>query len=48
MLKGSQSRLDSPRALERWSGAAGTRPLDYRWRVTSRIIADIQEAQTDA
>ena len=48
MLKGSQARLDSARALERWSGAAGTRPLDYRWPVTSQIIADIQEAQSDA
>jgi hypothetical protein len=53
-LKGEQSRLTNPRALERWSGAAGTGQIDYRWRVTQTILLDILEGrgrgvhQTDA
>jgi hypothetical protein len=41
-LKRAQARLDNPRALERWRGAAGTRPINYRWPVASTIISDIQ------
>lgn len=40
-LKRSQARLTNPRALERWSGAAGTAQLNYRWGIAQRIIADI-------
>ncbi len=41
-LKGSQARLGNPRALERWSGNAGTRQLDYRWPTARTVISDIQ------
>jgi hypothetical protein len=51
-LKRGQARLDSPRALELWSGAAGMQRLDYRWRISRRMLADIhdggQRAQFDA
>lgn len=40
-LKGKLSRLENPRSLELWSGKAGTAQLDYRWRVTQRIVTDI-------
>jgi Family of unknown function (DUF6361) len=40
-LKGKLSRLENPRSLEIWSGAAGTAQLDYRWRVTQNIVKDI-------
>ena len=46
--KGSQARLVSRRALERWGGEAGTRQLDYRWPVTRTMIMDIQQGLTDA
>ena len=42
-LKGRLSRLDDPRALELWSGAAGTGALDYRWRPTRVILRDIRQ-----
>jgi hypothetical protein len=42
-MKGSQARLVSRRALERWKGEAGTRQIDYRWPVTQRMIGDIEE-----
>jgi hypothetical protein len=41
-LKRGQARLENPRALERWGGAAGTRPLNYRWPVAKTMIEDIQ------
>jgi hypothetical protein len=44
-LKGEQSRLTNPRALERWSGAAGTGQIDYRWGVTQAILLDILEGR---
>lgn len=40
-LKGAKSRIDNRRSLELWSGAAGTGMLDYRWGITSKILADI-------
>jgi len=40
-LKGVQARLANPRALERWNGAAGAAQLNFRWGVSSQIIADI-------
>jgi len=40
-LKRSRARLGNPRALERWSGAAGAQPLNYRWHRVRAIVADI-------
>jgi hypothetical protein len=40
-LKRSLARLDNRRALELWSGAAGTSQLDYRWRTAQTMIIDI-------
>lgn len=41
-LKRGQARLDNQRALEQWSGAAGTAQLSYRWqRPVQTIISDI-------
>ena len=42
-LKRARARLENPRALETWMGAAGDSQLDYRWDNTKRIIADIIE-----
>lgn len=43
-LKRGLARLDNVRALELWSGAAGTAQLDYRWSVTQTIVRDILTA----
>ena len=40
-LKGARARLLNKRARENWSGAAGTRPLVYRWNIASRMLEDI-------
>jgi len=40
-LKGGLSRFTNRRALENWSGAAGTFRLGYRWGVAQPIIQDI-------
>jgi hypothetical protein len=41
-LKRTQARLDNTRALEQWSGSAGTNQLNYRWqRPVRAIINDI-------
>jgi hypothetical protein len=40
-LKGGQARLQNMRALELWSGAAGTGRLNYRWPVAQRMIGEI-------
>ena len=41
-LKRTQARLDNARALEQWSGSAGTNQLNYRWqRPVRAIINDI-------
>jgi hypothetical protein len=48
MLKRGQARLDNPRALELWSGAAGTGRLDYRWGVSRGILTDILEGFDNA
>lgn len=40
-LKHNRARLDNRRYLELWGGAAGTAQLNYRWRVSQRIITDI-------
>jgi len=41
LLKRSLARLENPRALELWSGAAGTQRLNYRWPVSQTIISDV-------
>lgn len=43
-LKGGRARLESQRALELWSGNAGTSQLDYRWPVVQDIVRDIRTA----
>jgi hypothetical protein len=40
-LKHGRARLENQRYLELWSGAAGTRQLNYRWPVANVIINDI-------
>ncbi len=40
-LKGGRARLANPSALEAWRGASGLVRLDYRWRVTRRLLNDI-------
>lgn len=40
-IKRNRSRLNDARALERWSGAAGTALLDFRWREVRVIVNDI-------
>lgn len=42
-LKKALARLENPRALELWNGAAGTSQLDYRWRIARRHAVDIIE-----
>lgn len=42
-LKKGLARMDNPRALELWNGAAGSSPLDYRWSVARRHLVDIIE-----
>lgn len=46
VLKRSLSRLENPRALELWNGAAGVGQLDYRWSVAQTTIFDILEGLT--
>lgn len=41
-LKGARARLENPRALAAWSGAAGSHRLNFRWGIVKKIIADIQ------
>ena len=40
-LKGPRARLHNQRALELWTGAAGTQQLAYRWPQAQRIVLDI-------
>ncbi|MGH9887903.1 MAG: DUF6361 family protein, partial [bacterium] len=50
-LKRGLARMDGGRPLELWSGAAGTRQMDYRWGATVRgMIRDIHQglARVDA
>ncbi|MFN8434320.1 MAG: DUF6361 family protein [Anaerolineales bacterium] len=42
-LKRGQSRLENRRALDLWTGAAGTGRLNYRWRIAQSLIKDIHE-----
>lgn len=40
-LKGSQARLDNPRALRLWNEASGIGRLDFRWFQAQTILKDI-------
>jgi len=40
-VKGGRSRLKNIEYLAKWSGAAGTQQLDYRWHVVKKIVNDI-------
>jgi hypothetical protein len=43
-IKGGLARLFNAEALLRWSGAAGTGQLSYRWNPqVERIVTDIQQ-----
>jgi len=42
-LKRGQSRLENRRALDLWTGSAGTGRLNYRWRIAQNHIHDIHE-----
>lgn len=42
-LKKGLARLENPRALELWTGAAGTGRLDFRWGISRVIVNDILE-----
>jgi hypothetical protein len=47
-MKGALARLRNRRQLEMWSGAAGTRRLDFRWPTAQRLVRDVQEGLADA
>jgi len=40
-LKRNRARLENQRALEMWTGAAGTGQLSYRWQIARGMINDI-------
>ncbi|MDW7730776.1 MAG: DUF6361 family protein, partial [Bacillota bacterium] len=40
-LKRNRARLENQRALEMWTGAAGTSVLSYRWEIARSMINDI-------
>lgn len=42
-LKKGLARLENPRALELWNGAAGLGRLDYRWQIARQMVNDIME-----
>jgi hypothetical protein len=42
-LKGLRSRFRNRRALEQWGGAAGLRPLSYRWHNAVTFLVDLAE-----
>jgi hypothetical protein len=46
-LKKNQARLFNSRALELWSGAAGTARLDYRWGTVRTFLTDIHQASKE-
>jgi hypothetical protein len=47
-LKKSLARLENPRALELWNGAAGAGRLDFRWGVSRQIVTDVMEGLNHA
>lgn len=46
-LKGKLARLHNSRALELWSGEAGTGPLNYRWGNASATTGGVQTIVAD-
>jgi hypothetical protein len=40
-LKRNRARLENQRALEMWTGSAGTGVLSYRWEIARIMINDI-------
>jgi hypothetical protein len=40
-VKGSQSRLVNDTLLRTWSGASGSRPLNFRWTQVRRMLTDV-------
>lgn len=47
-IKGAKRRLGNRQRLEAWSGAAGSRPLTFRWGNVRRILADLHDGLHDA
>ena len=41
LLKRAKARLGNPRALEIWTGSAGTAQLQYRWSTVKVLVKDI-------
>jgi hypothetical protein len=43
-LKSPHHRLGNPSALRNWDGSLfGSRPLDYRWGISSRLVLDCRD-----
>ncbi len=40
-LKRSLARIDNPRAQELWNGDSGSGQLEFRWRISQRLLTDI-------
>lgn len=40
-LKGARARLGNPRQLELWRGIDRPGPLDFRWRVSQRLLLEL-------
>lgn len=40
-IKKNLARIDNPRAQELWNGDAGSAQLEFRWRVSQRLLSDI-------
>lgn len=40
-LKKSLARIDNDRARELWTGDSGTAQLEFRWRISQQLLADI-------
>jgi len=43
-LKGVRARIGNAKLLAEWRGSSGAAQLNYRWKVSSRIIEDIVSA----
>lgn len=47
-IKQGRARLVNQAALDRWTGRSGLARLDYRWRVTQRLLFDLYDARGGA
>lgn len=47
-LKGSRSRFVNERSLDRWGGASGVDPFDYRWPVVNTYLRDLRDGLAGA